>query len=346
VDCAKGICILMVVMMHSTLGVEAAAGNESWMHEFVAFARPFRMPDFFLIAGLFLARRIDRGWPDYIDRKVFHFVYFYLLWLTVQFVLKSPVLISDLGPLGILREYSHALVQPYGTLWFIYLLPIFFVVTKGLRTVSMGVVWLLAAMLEISGLHTGITVIDEFAGRFVYFYTGYALAPFVFRFAEQVGAEPVKSFFGLAGWALLNEYCVQAGIAEWPLVSLILGFAGAGAVIAIAVLLSRVVWGNALRYCGENSIVIYLAFTVPMAATRIVLLKLGWISDLGSVALLVTLAGLTGALVLYWIVRNTPLSFLFERPDWARLATWQRHETESLTAASSAAGKGTGRAAN
>src|SRR5207253_6694721 len=31
VDYAKGFCIIMVVMMHSTLGVEAAAGQQSWM---------------------------------------------------------------------------------------------------------------------------------------------------------------------------------------------------------------------------------------------------------------------------------------------------------------------------
>ena len=48
VDTAKGFCIVMVVMMHSTLGVEAAAGREGWMHALVEFARPFRMPDFFL----------------------------------------------------------------------------------------------------------------------------------------------------------------------------------------------------------------------------------------------------------------------------------------------------------
>ena len=76
VDCAKGLCIIMVVMMHSTLGVEAAAGTEGWMHSVVAFARPFRMPDFFLIAGLFLARVIDRDWRTYLDKKLVHFLYF------------------------------------------------------------------------------------------------------------------------------------------------------------------------------------------------------------------------------------------------------------------------------
>ena len=31
--------------------------------------QPFRMPDFFLISGLFLARVIDRDWRDYLDRR-------------------------------------------------------------------------------------------------------------------------------------------------------------------------------------------------------------------------------------------------------------------------------------
>ena len=64
VDYAKGFCIIMVVMMHSTLGVEAAAGETGWMHHVVEFARPFRMPDFFLISGLFLVSGLGKiaGW--------------------------------------------------------------------------------------------------------------------------------------------------------------------------------------------------------------------------------------------------------------------------------------------
>jgi len=83
VDYAKGICIIMVVMMHSVLGVELAAGQTGYMHVLVAFAKPFRMPDFFLISGLFLAVVIDRDWRTYLDRKVVHFLYFYVLWVTI-----------------------------------------------------------------------------------------------------------------------------------------------------------------------------------------------------------------------------------------------------------------------
>ena len=90
VDYAKGICILLVVMMHSTLGVEKAAGATGWLGYVVEFSRPFRMPDFFLVSGLFLGLVIDRSWLRYLDRKVVHFLYFYVIWLTIQFAFKAP----------------------------------------------------------------------------------------------------------------------------------------------------------------------------------------------------------------------------------------------------------------
>ncbi len=32
-----------------------------------------------------------------------------------------------------------------------------------------------------------------------------------------------------------------------------------------------------------------------------------------------TTAGVVGALVLHWLVRNTPFRFLFVRPEWAKI---------------------------
>jgi uncharacterized membrane protein YcfT len=88
--------------------------------------------------------------------------------------------------------------------------------------------------------------------------------------------------------------------------------------------LSKVEWTKAIRYCGRNSIVIYLAFFLPMATARVVLLRAGVIHDLGTISLLVTAAGVIGPLVLHWIVRNGPARFLFERPAWARLGEGRR----------------------
>jgi uncharacterized membrane protein YcfT len=167
VDTAKGICIVMVVMMHSVLGVEAAAGDTGFMHALVAFAKPFRMPDFFLISGLFLSVVIGRDWRTYLDRKVVHFAYFYVLWVTIQFGFKAPAFAaeSSWSHAGVL--YLESFVEPFGTLWFIYLLPVFFVVTKLLRHAPPLAIWSAAAALEMLHVVTGWTVIDEFCARFV-----------------------------------------------------------------------------------------------------------------------------------------------------------------------------------
>ncbi len=109
VDYAKGICIVMVVMMHSVLGVELAAGRTGFMHAVVMFAKPFRMPDFFLISGLFLSLVIDRDWRTYLDRKVVHFAYFYVLWVTIQFGFKAPGFAAEQG-------WAHARISLSGIL--------------------------------------------------------------------------------------------------------------------------------------------------------------------------------------------------------------------------------------
>ncbi len=227
VDYAKGLCIVMVVMMHSTLGVGQAAGGEGWLHLAVAYAQPFRMPDFFLISGLFLAQVIDRDWRTYLDRKVLHFFYFYLLWTAIQFALKAPGLAQGQGVAGLAFLYLETFWEPFGTLWFIYLLPVFFVLTKlahGLRVPAI-VVWLAAAALEIAPIHTGFTVIDEFASRFVYFYTGYILAPRIFMLAQQSQRLPEAALAGLTSWALLNGVLVFNGVRR---TAVCLARAGAG----------------------------------------------------------------------------------------------------------------------
>lgn len=322
VDTAKGFCIIFVVMMHSTLGVGNAAGEEGWLHTVVAFAKPFRMPDFFLISGLFLARVIGRDWRTYLDRKVVHFVYFYLLWTAIQFAFKAPLFVHEHGTLGAVWLYVELFWEPFGTLWFIYLLPLFFVVTKLAHDLRLPapMIWLVAAALEIAPIATGYTVIDEFASRYVYFFTGYVMAPHIFALARSVAAAPESALAGLMTWGLINGFLVFNGMAQLPLVSLALGLAGAAAVVAVSVLLAQTDVAKPLRYCGRNSIVIYLAFFLPMAATRAVLLKTGWIPDIGTVSAIVTLMGVIGALAWFWAVRRTFLRFLFERPRRFRIA--------------------------
>src|SRR5947207_7406949 len=155
---------------------------------------------------------------------------------------------------------------------------------------SQGILRVTAA-LAVVVIATGWDVIDAFCARFVYFYSGYWFAASVFAISDRARARPVLAIAGLVLWTLVNGALVEFGYSEWPLVSLALGLAGAGAIIVTGTLLARAQWLNFLRYCGEHSIVIYLAFFLPMAATRTVLLKTGVISDIGTISLIVTIAG-------------------------------------------------------
>ena len=322
-DYAKGICIILVVAMHSTLGVEKATGEISALHSFIDWARPFRMPDFFLISGLFLASRIDRPWRSYLDSKVIHFGYFYVLWMSIQFLLKGHDIYVQDGTSGLFTAYLNGFVEPFGTLWFIYMLAVFFFITKALRAAPPIFIFVGAALLEAYAttgtIATGHTLIDEFAARYVYFFTGYWLARHVFNLAADVDRRSALQIFaGLLVWGVANFIMVQSGLSLQPGISLVMGFVGAGAVIASGVLLSKFKFAAALRYCGENSIVIYLAFFFFMAGTRTLLLRFAPELGLSLMAATTTAAGVIGPLVLFWATRHTKLSFLFRRPAWAK----------------------------
>jgi uncharacterized membrane protein YcfT len=348
VDAAKGICIIFVVMMHSTLGAGEAIGREGWMHHVVSFARPFRMPDFFLISGLFLGLVIDRSWRRYADRKVVHFLYFYVLWLSTQFVFRAPGMAMEGGLADPFRQYLLAFVQPFGTLWFIYILPIFFLFTRAVKPLPVWLVLGWAAFLEMLPVHTGWGVFDEFCARYVYFFAGYALAPRIFDIAAWMRANRGKALALLTIWAAVNGMLVfspvpdalviltdgDVRLATLPLVSLALGMGGAMAIIAVATLVTRFQASAWLTWLGAHSIVVYLAFFLPMSTSRIIMVKTGIVTDVGLLSALVTIAGVTGPVVLYGLIQWTGRGrFLFERPGWARIESAQPKPGQAFEAA-------------
>jgi uncharacterized membrane protein YcfT len=321
VDYAKGICIILVVLMHANGGVEKLTGLATSIDAFIQWAKPFRMPDFFLISGLFLASRIKAPWPKFFDAKILHFAYFYVLWAVIQHLYKD--LMRGDGIHHNLSHYLTFLIEPMPTLWFIYMLAVFFMVAKITLPLPRLAIFGVAAILEALPIATGSVIIDEFCGRFVYFYAGYWLAAYVFTFADRVDRTETKFALSAVGiWALCNTLFVFSGIAALPGFSLVLGFAGTAALISVSVLCARSGWFGTLRYCGENSIVIYLAFTLFMGPVRIVLFKLAPALAPEIVSLLSAFAAVAGPLALHWATRNTHVNFLFIRPSWAKLSHW------------------------
>ncbi len=344
VDKAKGICIILVVMMHTTLGLEAAVGQVGWMHAVVEFAKPFRMPDFFMISGLFLAATINRPWRLYLDRKVIHFFYFYLLWVGVQFAFKAPFMMADGQSIPlILRSLVFTLIQPFGTLWFIYMLPVFFIVTKlfkkhpwyllitaaVLQILPINTTAFLPVMLEtfaVSSVDSYWLLIDEFCSFYVYFLAGYLFAPKIFQLASWAQDKVVLALFGVLIWFTVNLIAVQTGFAGLPIIALMLGGAGAAAIVVVASLLShsimtRRVGFSPLSHLGANSIVVYLAFFIPMVVMRLILVRIAPSLDVGTMSAISIVVAAITPLIGYAIIKRIGFGhFLFHRPAWAIFA--------------------------
>jgi uncharacterized membrane protein YcfT len=332
VDAAKGISIILVVMMHSAYGVGEDTGQIGFLHYVIGWATPFRMPEFFLISGLFLSQVIGRDWLRFTDRRAVHYLYFYAIWAVLQIAFKVGLGTGD--AMGALTQLALAVVEPYGVLWFIYMLAVFSLAAKLLRELRVPhwVALAAGAALQIVPVHTGVGIVDEFAAYFVYFYGGYALAPQIFRIVAWAQQNSEVAIGGLAVYALANTALVfggdfavlpktmQMGYAALPVVHLLLAFAGSVALCVLAGLLVKLSWMDWLRWLGAHSIVVYLSFAIPMAASRVLLLKVGFIEDVGVLSALNFAIALLSPLVLYAAIRFTGWGrFLFERPAWAHL---------------------------
>ena len=316
IDHARAFCIILVVMMHSTLGVENAMGGQGWLHGLVAFSDAFRIPAFFLLAGLFAHKVLGWSWRTFADRRVLYYVYFYVLWVTIQFAFKAPGIAMDDGIGAAAMSYAMAFVQPFGTLWFIYVLPLFFLLMRLTAPLPAWLVFGAALALHLAPIETGWIAIDSFAHNLVFFSAGHLFYRQFFAFGGQVAAHPLLAAVAVAAWVPINHF---APAVDLPGLSTVVAFMGAGALIAIAALIDRFAAetraANALAWIGRNTIVIYLAFFLPMAVTRTVIASTGIISDIGLASLITTMAAVTGPIVLYWMIRWTGYGrFLFERP--------------------------------
>ena len=333
VDSAKGISIILVVMMYSVFNVGQDASGVGLFHYVIGFATPFRMPEFFLISGLFLDQVLARTWRAYADRRVLHYFYFYAVWAVIHIVLKIGIMSAS--PVEALQDLAWAIVEPYGVLWFIYLLAAFSAAAKLFHDTKAPrwAVWGFGAALQMAHIQTGSYLIDQFCAYFVYFYSGYVFAPLIFRLVDKALEHKALALVGLGIYAAVNFLLVfspgyavlpteiQLGYAGLPGVRLTMAIAGSLALCVTAALITGLRFTAWLRWLGEHSIVVYLVFVLPMSFARIGLAKLGLIHDVTLSSFLVIVLAIGFSVGLYGLVQWTGRArFLFERPAWAYLS--------------------------
>ncbi|MCK6424090.1 MAG: acyltransferase family protein [Burkholderiaceae bacterium] len=327
VDFSKGVCILAVVALWVTHEFEHRhigflAGQATLLDRFVWFAAPFRMPDFFLISGLFLSRVMDRPWKSYLDTKVVHYLYFFLLWTLIivpamwWFGRDTPSSLAEAATqLG-----GLVFGKPFAMLWFLLYLSIYCVVTRLTWRVPTWIMAPVAVLLMLFPAQTGEYHLDRFGVFFLYFYAGARFARHFFALADWARGHVRLAIGGLLLWVAVNKAIVMAGWTEQGSPGLlVMAFVGISAVIVFSAITWDRAWARWVTYLGRNSIAVYLGFYVPMVLIVEGMLATRWGHQL-SVVGLVALAGSVAISVAFFeVARRIGLGFLYERPNWARL---------------------------
>ncbi|ABS63249.1 acyltransferase 3 [Parvibaculum lavamentivorans DS-1] len=331
IDAVKGLTIILVVMEHTTFGVSNAIGQMPAIFGAIAeFAKPFRMPLFFLVAGLFAYKALYGDLRKFIDGKVVHFAYFYVLWSVIQIGIK---MIPHSGAWNV--TYVDLLmipIQPFAVLWFIYSLAMFFVAMRLLRDARPAFVFFFALALYFTRLDTGWMLLDEFAWRFIWFVTGVYGAKQIFQLADWARVYPAKA----AGLAMLMLVCVStvvfSHLVDIRAVELLMGFAGAGSAIVLVSLLANRGLAGPLAYVGQHSLQIFLSFFLPMAVMRIGLTRLG-LENGDLITLISVIVAVATPILAFRLIEKTPFDFLYNRPDMFRLIAPRAHRPNIVMAA-------------
>ncbi len=336
IDYTKGLGIILVVMSVAALSYGSADGAANWMLGLAAWALPFTVPGFFLIAGLFLHRSIFGSAPAYLDRKVLRLVYFFTLWLAIETVILNAGAFMR-GPAELARLYLAGWVSPESPLWFLQQLALFYLVTRAVRRQKSSRVLAAGALLQMlsaAGLfHTGWSVADHFAANYIFFYAGYTGAPLVFDFANGVTARWRDLAWSLVIWAGVHTAFVSAGIANLPIVSLALGFAGGFALVGAGVALSKFPRAHFIGDAGRHSMAIFLGFYIPLQVLVTLVQASGIFADAGAASLAIAAASLMVALGLQRLAMETPLRMLYVRPRIFRLKPSRAAQRGSLLVA-------------
>ncbi len=276
IDYAKGITIILVVFHHA-IGTdpvyESGLGNA--LQDFNELLIYFRMPFFIFIAGLFIKKALDSELGSFLEKKVFHFLYLYVLWSLIK-TLLVPVAINlaqgDVGvALGLIdpQNFVGIFISPPDTLWFIYALFIFFVVMRLCRRVPFPVIFAVAALIYVfsTTAHGATPPFYQRIGHlFPFFVLGYFGSLHVRRFAEEV-----KPYFLLVVplYALTAWWLLAANIGADVLIfgAELLGItAGVVSAKLIATLGDSSL--RTIKYVGAHSLAVYLGHFFPILLVR------------------------------------------------------------------------------
>lgn len=344
VDAARALCVLAVVVMHTTISllvvVEHTQVDVVW-RQIVDAMTPFRMPALSLLSGMLLSRRIRAGWGDRSARASVALSYWlYAVWL-LAFLAVGVVLGYSLwlGPLGAgtaldgLRAFADQLVLPKTVLWYVVALAVWTAVLTALHRAQPAAVLIVLAVLSVTSFSLPGDGSDQYRNvirYFVFFAVGVYFATTI---RDRISARPWSS--GAVALGVFAGTWMLTTIGSRDEVDNVLtvprDISGAIIVMVLAVALTKIPGaGRLLTWVGRRTLPIYV-----MHALLLDLLTMypgWWIHALDdefvhTIAPIVITFGVAAVAVgFHTLVIRTPARVIFALP-----ASWHRRILKERT---------------
>ena len=259
VDSARGICIILVVMMHFHTvyfdHLAAAELSKSISDAIVSAARPARMPTFFFISGFLASRALHRPWRQIFDARIGLIYWVYLLWSAIStltlFVLFEPATVENAG--RFIAQVATQMVFARQSTWFLYGLVVFFIAA---RLLARWPKTFIAAALLASAFSEYIPdlVASEMVRTAPYFLLGIYFPALFMRAAGEPSIKRCAVLLAVYAGAVVPILIDRTAPGIWIPATLV----GVALVLSIARILpaSRPVeW---LQYVGRNTLPVYV----------------------------------------------------------------------------------------
>ena len=313
IDLARGLAIILVVLGHVISSYhEAGLYKDSTLYNFTTqFIYSFHMPLFMMVSGCLYSKSRHKNKNYEIKKRLLSYgvpyIVFTVLWILMKLVLSS-VTNSSVSLVDILK----AIFYPVSFMWFIYALLIMQIIQiligdvkeKG-RIIHLLVSWggyciqpVLAKKLEL--IQFSDCIINDVLKNYIYFLIGVYLLP------ELLGLIKQKRMLWLRVSVVVlvigNVIMYNQVFANVIVVKFVFAIAGCSFMVSLSQGLPTYKY---LLYLGKQTLPIYVLQGFAIAATRLVLTKLGFNDSLGLVPLVVcTCSGVILPLVGYLLSKH------------------------------------------
>lgn len=269
---------MLIVYRHIVLGMKfSGVPVSSFMYNFQMIFFNFRMPAFFILSGVFIAKSLKRKQAGTVVRdKAGNLLYPYLLWAVITLLLQIT-----------LSQYSNAMrnwddfidiiVQPrtLDQLW--YLLALF--------NVSMLFLFLRRYLAHQTGIHAVIAIGLHFASFFVhpyslfsdffyfylFFYAGVLVSDFLLNSERREKIFNTSNFLYVLPFFIVGQWFWFNNKAEtgwFEILFILINFIGCYVLFMVAVLIARGGKSEWLAYIGAYSLYIYILHVQIAAIVR------------------------------------------------------------------------------